>query len=386
MGTDDVNYFTKLNREMIRGRIFCADGVFRQGTVILEDSRIVGVDFTLVDLGVFSGLSKYIIPGLVDLHLHGAKGVDGCTAKLPDLKKFDKYERESGIAAYCIASMTLPFDDIDGLGSRIKRAMKSDKIKGLKGLYLEGPFINKEKCGAQNKKHIQKITEDNIDKLLALVKKHKCIEYVVLAPELAGADKLIRKLKEYGIRVSMGHTNASYAQAIEGFETGVSQVTHLYNAMPPCNHREPGVVGAAFDKAEYVELIADGYHIDPSVVRSTFAMFGEERMILVSDSTMATGLGDGCYMLGDQKVIVKNRKATLDELSYSVLAGSASNLYECMVSAIKMGVPAAKVIKAATINPARCLGIDDVYGSIENGKSPGLIVADPEWNIMQVVY
>lgn len=386
MGLDDVNYFTKLNREMIRGRIFCADGVFRQGTVILEDSKIVGVDFTLVDLGVFSGLSKYIIPSLVDIHLHGAAGVEGCTASLDDLIKMDRYERESGIGAYCLASMTLPFGDIDKMCKILDKAMKTDAIKGLRGIYLEGPFISKDKCGAQNKKNVKDTTDSNIDKFIRIIEKYDCIKYVVLAPELSGVERLIHRLREKGIKVSLGHTNASYKSAMAGFEAGASQVTHLYNAMTTFNHRDPGVVGAAFDKAEYVELITDGYHIDPSVVRSSFTMFGEERMILVSDSTMATGLGDGEYMLGDQKVTVSDRKAVLTDYEYSVLAGSASNLYECMVSAIKMGVPAREAIMAATINPAKSLGIDDLYGSIEKGKSPGFILADPDWNIIDVVY
>lgn len=154
--------------------------------------------------------------------------------------------------------------------------------------------------------------------------------------------------------------------------------------MSSFNHRNPGVVGAAFDKSKYVELIADGYHVNDAVVRSTFAMFGDDRVILVSDSTMATGLDEGNYWLGDNEIIVKGNKAVLKD-DEKVLAGSASNLFDCMVSAIKMGVDPAKAVKAATINPAKRLNIDMMYGSIEKGKMPGLIVTNDKWEIEQVI-
>lgn len=380
-----INSFASIDRTMVRGKIFCDDGVFRQGTVILEGGVVVGVDFALANLGKV-GPDKYIIPGLVDIHLHGAAGVDGSKADVDGLKKIDEYERNSGIAAYCMATMTLPYNDIESMCDKIYGLLKSGEVKGLQGLYFEGPYINKDKCGAQNAKNACVPTDESVKKLEKLLEDFPCIKYVVLAPELSGAVELIKKLTARGVKVSIGHTMANYEEAIAGFEAGATQVTHLYNAMPIFYHREPGVIGAAFDEAAFVELITDGYHISPSAVRSTFAMYGEDRVVLVSDSMMATGLEDGKYTLGDQEVFVSNREATIRDNGRTILAGSASNLYECMVSAIKMGVPVEKAIKAATINPARSLGIDGRYGSIAKGKAPGFIVADETWKIEKVIF
>lgn len=381
----EVNYFKKLDRKMVRGKVFCADGKFRQGTVILEDNEIVDVDFSLADLnGGRIVPTKYILPGLIDIHMHGANGIDGSVASIDDLVRLDKYEREHGVVSYLLATMTLPLEQIDDVCQNIAGAMASGEVFGLRGAYIEGPFINKNKCGAQNSENALIPSEENADKLISIIDKCGRVKCVALAPELGGSEQLIRNLSDKGIIVSIAHTEADYNQAIVGFEAGASQVTHLYNAMSSFNHRNPGVVGAAFDKSKYVELIADGYHVNDAVVRSTFAMFGDDRVILVSDSTMATGLDEGNYWLGDNEIIVKGNKAVLKDAE-KVLAGSASNLFDCMVSAIKMGVDPAKAVKAATINPAKRLNIDMMYGSIEKGKMPGLIVTNDKWEIEQVI-
>lgn len=381
----EVNYFKKLDRKMVRGKVFCADGKFRQGTVILEDNEIVDVDFSLADLnGGRIVPTKYILPGLIDIHMHGANGIDGSVASIDDLVRLDKYEREHGVVSYLLATMTLPLEQIDDVCQNIAGAMASGEVFGLRGAYIEGPFINKNKCGAQNSENALIPSEENADKLISIIDKCGRVKCVALAPELGGSEQLIRNLSDKGIIVSIAHTEADYNQAIVGFEAGASQVTHLYNAMSSFNHRNPGVVGAAFDKSKYVELIADGYHVNDAVVRSTFAMFGDDRVILVSDSTMATGLDEGNYWLGDNEIIVKGNKAVLKD-DEKVLAGSASNLFDCMVSAIKMGVDPAKAVKAATINPAKRLNIDMMYGSIEKGKMPGLIVTNDKWEIEQVI-
>ncbi|MCQ2541088.1 MAG: N-acetylglucosamine-6-phosphate deacetylase [Lachnospiraceae bacterium] len=381
----EVNYFKKLDRKMVRGKVFCADGKFRQGTVILEDNEIVDVDFSLADLnGGRIVPTKYILPGLIDIHMHGANGIDGSVASIDDLVRLDKYEREHGVVSYLLATMTLPLEQIDDVCQNIAGAMASGEVFGLRGAYIEGPFINKNKCGAQNSENALIPSEENADKLISIIDKCRRVRCVALAPELGGSEQLIRTLSDKGVIVSIAHTEADYNQAIAGFEAGASQVTHLYNAMSSFNHRNPGVVGAAFDKSKYVELIADGYHVNDAVVRSTFAMFGDDRVILVSDSTMATGLDEGNYWLGDNEIIVKGNKAVLKD-DEKVLAGSASNLFDCMVSAIKMGVDPAKAVKAATINPAKRLNIDMMYGSIEKGKMPGLIVTNDKWEIEQVI-
>ena len=184
------------------------------------------------------------------------------------------------------------------------------------------------------------------------------------------------------VRISIAHTTADYGTACEAFKHGARQVTHLYNAMPPFSHRAPGVIGAAFDNDNVaVELIADGVHVHPSVVRATFRLF-ENRVILISDSMMATGLDDGEYSLGGQAVTVRGNLATLHD---GTIAGSATNLMDCVRSAVKMGVPLGQAIRSASTNPARAIGIEHDYGSLEPGKLANVLLLDEELNIHTIL-
>ena len=202
-----------------------------------------------------------------------------------------------------------------------------------------------------------------------------------LAPELPGSMETIDELAGE-VRISIAYTTADYDTACEAFKHGARQVTHLYNAMPPFSHRAPGVIGAAFDNDNVaVELIADGVHVHPSVVRATFRLF-ENRVILISDSMMATGLDDGEYSLGGQAVTVRGNLATLHD---GTIAGSATNLMDCVRSAVKMGVPLGQAIRSASTNPARAIGIEHDYGSLEPGKLANVLLLDEELNIHTIL-
>ena len=202
-----------------------------------------------------------------------------------------------------------------------------------------------------------------------------------LAPELPGAMQTIEELSGE-VRISLAHTEADYDTACEAFRRGARQVTHLFNAMPPFSHRAPGVIGAAFDSENVaVELIADGVHIHPSVVRAVFTLFGG-RVILISDSMMATGLEDGEYSLGGQAVTVRGNLATLHD---GTIAGSATNLMDCVRSAVRMGIPLGQAVQAASTNPARALGIEHDYGSLEAGKLANVVLLDDELNIHTIL-
>ena len=202
-----------------------------------------------------------------------------------------------------------------------------------------------------------------------------------LAPELPGSMETIDELAGE-VRISIAHTTADYDTACEAFKHGARQVTHLYNAMPPFSHRAPGVIGAAFDNDNVaVELIADGVHVHPSVVRATFRLF-ENRVILISDSMMATGLDDGEYSLGGQAVTVRGNLATLHD---GTIAGSATNLMDCVRSAVKMGVPLGQAIHSASTNPARAIGVEHDYGSLEPGKLANVLLLDEELNIHTIL-
>lgn len=344
------------------GHIFCPDGIFRAGKIIVENNVIVDIIFD----DKYEGLADYIIPGLIDIHLHGAAGHDFSEGTEKALKAIERYEKSKGIVAFCGATMTLPKEKL----CQIAKASSIYDKNAFKGIYLEGPFISEKRCGAQNSEHI---CDPDIHLLYELNEISKdYIKYVVIAPEKDGAIDFIEEVSlDTNMNVCLGHTDCDYDQAVSAFVFGASQVTHLYNAMPEFDKRSPGLIGAAFDKAKYIELICDGQHVHPAAVRMTYEMFDDEKVILISDSTMATGLDEGRYMLGDKPIIVKDGKAVLED---GTLAGSCTDLYDCLINAIRFGVPMEKAIKSATINPAMSLGIDDYYGSIEIGKSGELLV------------
>ena len=208
------------------------------------------------------------------------------------------------------------------------------------------------------------------------------VKLVTLAPNTEGAMDFIDEVHEE-VCISLGHTAADYGTAAEAMRRGAHHVTHLYNAMQPLGHRDPGLIGAASDDPLcMVELISDGLHIHPSVVRATFRMFGNERVILISDSMMATGMANGQYELGGQAVTVKDRKATLAD---GTIAGSATNLYDCMCKAVSFGVPMADAVFAATRNPAKSIGIYEEVGSVTPGKEADLLLVTPELKLIKVL-
>jgi N-acetylglucosamine-6-phosphate deacetylase len=202
-----------------------------------------------------------------------------------------------------------------------------------------------------------------------------------VAPELPGALEFIEKVKDR-VRVSVAHTTCDYDQAMAAFQAGAKQVTHLFNAMNGFAHRQPGVVGAAADSDCMVELICDGVHIHPSVVRAVFKLFGADRVILISDSLRAAGMPDGQYTLGGQDVTVRGPRATLAD---GTLAGSVSDLMQCMKTAVSFGVPLRDAVKAAAWNPARALGIDSWAGSLEPGKAANLAVLNGDLSLRCVL-
>ena len=245
---------------------------------------------------------------------------------------------------------------------------------------MEGPFISPAKKGAQNGLYIHK---PDVPMFLRLQKAAGGLfKLVDIAPEEEGAMEFIDVLKDQ-VAISLAHTTADYDTAKEAYDRGACHATHLYNAMPPFSHRAPGVIGAACDSPHVrAELICDGIHLHPATVRTTFKMFGDDRLILISDSMMATGLNDGEYALGGQPVTVRGNLATLAD---GTIAGSATNLMDCVRTAVKkMDIPLGSAVKCAAVNSAKAVGIYDRYGSITPGKTANLVLLDKDLNLKTV--
>lgn len=345
---------------------------FEQGAFGVEDGKFVNVlGEAAPDAVDLEGTC--VLPGLIDVHSHGNSGADFSDGNEAGLEKMARYYAASGITSFAPASMTLPYETLSAAFATARRFVDR-KVEGaavLRGIQMEGPFFSEKKKGAQNGAYLREPDFAAFEKL-----QKDCgglVKIVDVAPELPGAAAFIAKAKEL-CTVSIAHTDADYAAAAAGIAAGVTHLTHLYNAMPAIHHRKPGVIGAAAE-AEQVsaELICDGQHVHPSAVRLAFRLFGPARMVLISDSLRCCGMPDGEYELGGQQVFLKEGVARLAD---GTIAGSATNLYDCMRLAVSFGIPREDAIRAATYNPARQIGALDAVGSIANGKVADFVLCD----------
>lgn len=361
------------------GKVFQEDGNFLEQTLYVNDHRLVDKAEYQDDGEVIDAEGLLVLPGLVDIHSHGAAGEDFSDGNPEGLKKILQYEKRCGITSYCPTSMTFPKERLRQIFASIKGAQTEDGATVV-GINMEGPFLDPAKKGAHVEKWIAApdvafVRELNQDA-------DGLVRLVTLAPNMDGAEEFIKEMHEE-VCISLGHTAADYDCASRAMKLGAHHVTHLYNAMQPFGHRAPGLIGAAMDDPEcMVELICDGYHIHPSAIRAAFRMFGPERVILISDSMRATGMENGTYELGGQEVTVKDRKAVLKD---GTLAGSATNLYGCMCKAVEFGIPLEQAIMAATANPARSIGIFDCVGSIRIGKQADLLLVSENFELKRVI-
>ena len=319
----------------------------------------------------------YVIPGLIDVHFHGCVGEDFSDATPDGLQAMADYELSEGVTYICPAGMTLGEDTILDI-CRNAAAHKAHNRGGaeLAGVNLEGPFLCYAKKGAQNAAFLHDPDAAMLHRFQEAAQ--GLVKLVTIAPEQPGTAEFIPAAIADGVNVSVGHTTADYDTASAAFAAGARQATHLFNAMPPFTHRAPGVIGAAFDHPEVrAELICDGVHIHPSVIRSTFRLFGAERVILISDSLRATGMPDGKYPFGGQEIVVHGNRATMAD-DPNTLAGSVTSLMGCLRQAVAFGIPLKDAVRAASYNPACAIGIDSRAGSLYTGKEASLVLLNRE--------
>lgn len=353
---------------------------FVKADVVVEGGKITHIGKCTCDKDIVDCTGKYIIPGLVDIHTHGCGGCDACDGTIEALDVLSETQGKAGITSFCATSMTVPEEQLNQVFTAVGEYMKG-KQKGaaIIGINMEGPFFNESKKGAQRGDCLKLPNVEFFRNLNA-----KCgnnVKLVDLAPELEGSIEFIKAVKDE-VTVSIGHTAADYDIAMEAILNGASHVTHLYNAMNGLTHRSPGVIGAASDTNVYAEIICDGIHIDASAIRAAFKLM-EDRICLISDSMSAAGMENGEYELGGQKVFVKDKKATLVD---GTIAGSATNLADCMRKAVEFGIPLETAVKAATFNPAASIGMEKQIGCIDINLDADLIVMDKELNFEKVFF
>ena len=368
--------------------VYTEDKKFTAGGIVVHDDKIESIYTTenvpdMLGEEVVDGQGAYAIPGLIDLHFHGCMGDDFCDNSKEAIENIAKYEASVGVTTIAPATMTLPVEELEDILRTAAEYKKEQNPKGadLVGVNMEGPFISPVKKGAQDERNIMPcdtaICQRFLDASEGLVK------FVGLAPEESeDAVAFVEAMKDK-VNISLAHTNADYAHAKAAFDAGANHAVHLFNAMPAFTHREPGVVGAVSDSAHVMaEIICDGVHIHPSMVRAAFKMMGADRMILISDSMRATGLNDGDYTLGGQPVKVKGNLATLHD---GTIAGSATNLMDCVRFVVKkVGLPFETAVMCASENPAKEIGIFHEVGSISAGKKADFVLLDKDLNIVSV--
>ena len=348
---------------------------FERGAFSVENGRFCHVLQEQPDAVDLHGV--YVIPGLIDVHTHGNSGADFSDGALAGVEKMAEYLGKNGVTSFAPASMTLPYETLAAAFASARAFVDENRTDcaALRGIQMEGPFFSEKKKGAQNGAYLRLPDFDAFRKLF-----EDCgglVRIVDVAPELEGACDFIRKASKL-CTVSIAHTDADYDAAAAGIAAGVTHLTHLYNAMPAIHHRKPGVIAAAAEaEAVSAELISDGQHVHPASVRLAFRIFGAARMVLISDSLRCCGMPDGEYELGGQQVFLKDGIARLAD---GTIAGSATNLYDCMLRAISFGIPREDAVRAATYNPARQLGVLDEVGSIRDGKVADFVLCDAELN------
>ncbi|HZJ57200.1 MAG TPA: N-acetylglucosamine-6-phosphate deacetylase [Clostridia bacterium] len=366
------------------GRYLSAEGKFVKGDIHIEDGKIKSIneqDGSLDSGSVGTGAHIYdledkrVIPGLIDMHTHGAIGYDVSIATPEEICQLTRYYSDRGITSFFPTTITAARGDIKSALRNIKAASKMDcGGASIEGVHIEGPFINAAKKGAHDPNWITTPKKSDYDEYREIMGDLRI--HLTVAPEIEGGLEFIDYVVKNDATVGIGHTDTDYNRALEGIRAGASIFTHLFNAMVGIHHRNPGTVGAALTGDAFVEIIGDGMHIHPAVVNIAINAKGPKGVVLVTDSMHAAGLDWGEYDFGGFKILIEGGVAKHED---GTLAGSIISLMDAVKNAMEFsGVSLEDAVAMATINPARVLGLDDKLGSIELGKRGDLVVLDED--------
>lgn len=372
-------------------KVYAETEEIENGYLLIEEGKIKeygsyeacpkdeAVDQTLSFQGEHS-----VLPGFIDVHIHGANGADTMDGAPEALEKMAEALPREGTTSFLATTMTSSSQAIEKALENVSTYKKrSQRGKAeVVGVHLEGPFISPNQIGAQHPDHVQKPSVSLFKRWQALAEGH--IKLVTLAPEEEGGIELVEYLHSEGVMASIGHSHATYEQAVGSFKAGVKHATHLFNQMRAFHHREPGVVGAVLLHDDVkAELIVDGIHSHPKSVQLAFQNKGSEGLLLVTDAMRAKCLHDGVYDLGGQDVIVQNHKATLAD---GTLAGSIIRLRDAAKNMMTFTHCSVKdIVQMASVNPAKQIGVYNQKGSIREGKDADLVVVDGEFNIVMTI-
>lgn len=390
------------NSLLLRGpRIVGRERVITQGAVLIESDRIARIfdsvtqlpdTDTMVDLR-----DATLFPGFIDIHIHGAAGVDTMSASADDLRRVADFLAQKGVTAWMPTLVPAAKEEYDQAIRAIELAqtstcedpggaaqtLKAGPQARILGVHYEGPFVNGEQCGALHREHFR-IFQDPADvDVLPMLKHESAVHMMTVAPEIEGGVELVSELRRRDWIVSIGHTRATAAILDAALQAGARHMTHFMNAMPLLHHRAPGPVGWGLTHDEVTcDVIADGVHVDPAVLKLILRGKTSERISLISDAIAATGLGDGEYQIWGEKIQVQNGRT---QNARGNIAGSVITMLDAVRMMLSLGIAESEVARMASLNPALLLGIADDCGSIEEGKRADIVALDQEGNVRLTV-
>lgn len=369
----------------IRGKIVTPEGVLDRGELAIENGRIVQIsaaeDGKPADVDIGDG---WVVPGFIDLHCHGGAGGDFMHATPEAFATIAEFHAKHGTTAMLATSVTAPKEDIDGMLRAASEYIAAASPRGARvlGVHLEGPFISEKWPGAQNTAYI---VPPNLEWVREWTSAYpNLIRQLTLAPEKEGAVELIRELSRLGIIAAAGHTDATYEDILSAADAGLTQAVHTFNAMTPLHHRKPGTAGAVMtDPRIAAEVIADGVHVHPAVVKLLTKVKTENNLILITDAISAAGLPDGLYQLGGLDVTVNGGVARLAQ--GDSLAGSTLTMIEAFRFVVReAGLTVPEASRLASANAAAQLGLADEIGVIRAGARADLVLLTPGLDIVRV--
>lgn len=331
--------------------------------IVIENGKIAEITNKPL-VGDIDAAGRRVVPGMIDIHAHGCMGLDTMDA---DFAPMCEYLGGKGTTSWLPTTMTMDYESL----KRVDEAKTDFPGTNILGFHFEGPYISHKQKGAQNEAYIK-------DPDLEGFKQFKNVKMITMAPELPGSMEFIEKC---GCVVAIGHTSCDYATAIDAIEHGANCLTHTYNAMPGLHHRNPGPIGAAFEKQIYAQLICDGFHISKPMVLATYKLFGSDRMVIISDAIRPAGLADGVYESGGLEVYMKDGAARLAD---GTIAGSTATLWQCVCKAVEFGIDFDEAVKMATETPAKLIGAYE-KGRIETGCDADLLIISDNMEIDNVI-
>lgn len=358
---------------------------FDKKDILIENGRISKIqkEINLRGCEVLDACGCYVVPGFIDIHTHGAKGLDVMTPNFETLESLSLFYASKGVTSFLPTVLTASLEEINDALENIKNAIeKGTKGSKIIGINMEGPFINYRNKGAQPGEHIITPTVELIEGFIK--RSGNNIRLMTIAPEVSGAMEVVEYFKGKGITFAAGHSSLDYSSAINAFNAGFNHITHLFNAMTGIHHREPGLAGAALDSENVtVEIIADGIHVDPAVVRMAIKCKTPHKVVLITDSTVGAGIEEGVLSFGGQKIIVKNGSAVLEN---GVLAGSTLTMADGVKNMVeKFNVSLEDAVIMASENPARVINVESRKGSLSYGKDADIVILDSDIRVLATI-